>query len=188
MTEDKPPPEPPVIPGLPRPLPFAAQIAALFAAFAGGPLLGSGLGRALGVRSEAGEVFVILPLVLVFFTGYATWAARVHAIGFELIGKGLLKLLLHLLLKRKLPENAEQVLPSREAVVRAVIRVRRAASSFLAVSIPLSALSALIGALVDAPGPAWGRASILAAATLGWGWLLSMAGRRGWLPIPEEGE
>jgi len=169
-----------------RPSGNLAQIACLIAVFFGGPLLGEGIGRYLGDLSEAAQIVLYLPFVAIFFLGYAFWMARLSAIAFDGIGRSVLKALFMLIVRRKKPENLQDLFPTREKLLEMAVRAQKAAWSFLLVGIPVSFLAALAALLFDTATPTAERVLLVGGASLFWGWLLATLGRRGILPIAED--
>jgi hypothetical protein len=170
-----------------KPLSWGLQACCFAAAFAGGPAVGWIVGAAMPDLSESARTFVYVPFVMVFFLGYGLWLARLNAIAFQMIGKGILKALFMLLILRRKPEKLEDVLPTREKVLELAVRAQRAASSFLLVSLPVGIVAALIVLLFETQTSLAARGILMAGSCIAWGWLLSFLGRRGFLPFPEEG-
>lgn len=162
------------------------QIAVTFAAFAASIGLGSLLDSAMRLESFGARFFAQAPFLVTFILGYALWMARVRALVFHTVGKGLLKALIIMLLRKRAPQRVEDVLPSREKLLEMLVRAQKAASSFALVAAPIGLLSALGMALFDATPAAGGRATVVGTLCLLWGVLLSVLGRRGLLPIGEE--
>lgn len=164
---------------------FGVQIAVTFASFAASIGLGFFLVAALRLESFGARVFAQAPFVLTFILGYALWTARVRALVFHTVGRGLLKALIIMLLKKRAPSRVEDVLPSREKLLEMLVRAQKAASSFALVAAPVGFLCALGVALFDGFPGAGGRATTVAVLCLLWGIVLSVLGRRGLLPIGE---
>lgn len=161
------------------------QIAVTFAAFAASIGLGSLLDAAMRLESFGARFFAQAPFLLTFILGYSLWMARVRAVVFQTVGKGLLKALIIMLLRKRAPQRVEDILPSREKLLDLLARAQKAASSFALVSAPIGLLSALGLALFDATPAAAGRAAAVGTLCLLWGIALSALGRRGLLPIAE---
>jgi hypothetical protein len=123
--------------------------------------------------------------VAILFLGYALWTARLQAIAFETLGRGLLRALFLLIVRRKKPESLDDVLPTREKLERMAVRGQKAASSFCLVAFPVAIVSGAITALLDSDTGVAPRVAVVVAASLLWGALLSFLARRGWLPILE---
>jgi hypothetical protein len=171
-----------------RPQGWTVQIPVAIGAFVGGPALGWLGGGLMPGLSEDARTALCVPFVAVFFCGYGLWLARLNAIAFHGLGKGLLRALFVLLVLRRKPERLEDVLPSREKLAEMMVRGQRAASSFLAVSVPISLLAGIIVLFFETEASVLTREIVVAGGGIGWGWLLSLLGRRGYLPFPEEGE
>jgi hypothetical protein len=170
-----------------RPPGWAVQIAVAAAAFFGGPALGWGIGGLMPGISDDARTFLCVPFVAVFFLGYALWLARLNALAFNFIGKGLLRALFMLLVRRRKPERLEDVLPSKEKILEMLVRGQRAASSFLAVSVPVAIVAGTVVMFYETPLSPAMRWALVGGGCVGWGWALSFLGRRGILPFPEEG-
>jgi hypothetical protein len=169
-----------------RPPGWAVQVAVVAAAFFGGPALGWGIGGLMpGISDDA--TFLCVPFVAVFFLGYGLWLARLNALAFNFIGKGLLRALFMLLVRRRKPERLEDVLPSKEKILEMLVRGQRAASSFLAVSMPVAIVAGVVTMFYETPTSPAMRWALAGGGCAGWGWALSFLGRRGFLPFPEEG-
>jgi hypothetical protein len=163
------------------------QIAMLFLTFAGGPLVGVGVGKLLGNLSEPAEIAVCLPFVAIFFMGYAMWVGRLNMLAFDLIGRGILKTFFTLLILRRKPSSIEDVLPSQEKIVKAAVSAQKAGWSFFAASVPVAAVAAFCALIIDADTGAMGRVILVGGASLLWGFSLGWLARHGYMPIMEEG-
>ena len=161
------------------------QFAALLVAFFGGPFLGYAVGGALGGLSETAQIVLYLPFVAIFFLGYGLWVARLNAIAFEGIGKGVLKALFTLIVRRKKPQNIEDVLPSKEKLLKMAVQAQKAGWSFFTVSIPIALVAALLALLFDSPASGLTRLLAVGGACLLWGYVLGFFARRAYLPIME---
>jgi hypothetical protein len=170
-----------------KPRRWGVQIAVAAAAFFGGPALGWGIGGLMPGISDDARTFLCVPFVAVFFLGYGLWLARLNALAFSFIGKGLLKALFMLLVRRRKPERLEDVLPSKDKILEMLVRGQRAASSFLAVSVPVAIVAGAVVTFYETPLSLPMRWALAAGGCVGWGWALSFLGRRGFLPFPEEG-
>lgn len=168
-----------------RPQSTGIQIAALVVAFIASMSLGSWVAAVPGDLSTAAQVAFHIPYVLVFFFGYGLWVARVNAIVFDTIGRSILKVLWQLIVHRKQPDARESILPSREKLLEALVKVQKGGASFRGVSWPLAALALPIGLLVESSMRGMELVVLLAATILAWGFALGYLGRRGWLPFPE---
>ncbi len=171
-----------------KPQGWAVQIPLAIGAFVGGPAIGWSVGVLMPGLSEGARTFLCVPFALVFFCGYALWLARLNAIAFQTVGRGLLKALFMLIVLRRKPQRLEDVLPSRERLTEMLVRGQRAASSFLAVAVPIAAVAGLIAMFLETGTSLVMREVLVAGGCIGWGWVLSFLGRRGYLPFPEEGE
>jgi hypothetical protein len=164
-----------------EPRTFAVQIILLFGAFLGGPAVGWFSGVLLSGQSQVRQLFLCIPPTLVFFLGYALWAARLAAIAFDTIGKSILLALFNVLVRRKRPARLEDVLPDRDKLERMAVRAQKAGWSFLTVAIFVGLGAAALFAFVYGLT----SAATIAVCTLLWGYLLGRLARRGYLPLPE---
>ena len=167
-----------------RPWATGAQIAALAAAFFGGPLAAWLLGQAIGV-TELAQTVLYAAFVLVFFLGYAAWTARLNALAFATLGRGLLKGLFSLLIRRRKPESLEEIIPSKEALLAMAVKAQRAGWLFFWCGLPLAGLAGLTAVLFDSPTGPFARLFGVTGALAAWAWLLGFAARRGYLPMAE---
>jgi hypothetical protein len=165
-----------------EPKPLGIQVALLFLAFIGGPAIGWLTRFSMDDVSSAAQLFLYVPPTLVFFLGYALWAARLAAIAFDMIGKSILRALVYIIIRRKKPERMEELLPDRDQLERMAVRAQKAAWSFFAVSVFIGISAAGLSALFlfEMSG-----AAVVLLACLGWGYVLGLLGRRGYLPLPE---
>ena len=161
------------------------QFAFLLLAFFGGPLLGEAIGRALGGLSDTAQIALYLPFVAILFLGYGLWVARLNAIAFEGIGRGILKALFMLIVRRRKPQNIEDVLPSKEKLLRMAVQAQKAGWSFFTVSIPIALVAALLALLFESATPGLMRLLAVGGSCLLWGYLLGFLARRGYLPVLE---
>jgi hypothetical protein len=169
-----------------RPLGTGAQGLVLVAAFAAGPALGWAVGLAVGDLSETGRTLLYVPLVAVFFVGYAAWLARLKVIAFRALGLPLLHALFLLLVRRRKPQSIGELLPDREQLLRMAVMAQSAGAAFRRVGWLLGIGGGFVAALLDsATGPAT-RFVLVSGVTIAWGYALSVLARRGWLPIPEQ--
>ena len=168
-----------------EPRPFSIQISLLIGAFVGGPLLGWLMRLFLGGSSSSQQLFPYIPPTLIFFLGYALWAARLSAIAFDMIGKSILRLLFHIIIRRKKPERLQDFLPDREKLEQMAVRAQKAGWSFFTVAvlvgIAASGLSILLSFGISG-------AFVMLSGCLLWGYLLGRLARRGYLPFPESGD
>ena len=162
-----------------QPKPYGLQILLLIVAFLGGPGIGWTVSQLFGISPHSAWLLYV-PLTLVFFLGYALWAARLAAIAFDTIGRGLLWALFKLIVQRKKPEKLEDVLPSRDKLERMAVRAQRAGWSFFVVAIPLGMAGALLSVLIGADS-----AALVPTVCFLWGYTLGFLARRGYLPLPE---
>ncbi|MGH6930255.1 MAG: hypothetical protein ACREEV_18195 [Dongiaceae bacterium] len=169
-----------------KPQGWGVQIPLVIAAFIGGPAIGWLIGGMMPGLSEGARTFLCVPFVLMFFLGYGLWLARLNAIAFHGLGKGLLKALFLLLVLRRKPARLEDVLPSRDKLAEMLVRGQRAASSFLAVSVPIAIVAGLVVMFFETGTSLLLREILVVGGYVGWGWLLSFLGRRGYLPFPED--
>ncbi|HEY7758002.1 MAG TPA: hypothetical protein VIA64_01175 [Burkholderiales bacterium] len=170
-----------------RPIGQWRQIAVLVAVFFGGPALGWLVGRIPGDLSESARTALYVPYILVFFFGYAAWVARLNAIAFDTIGRSLLKTLFLLIIHRRAPGSAEEVLPSKEKLLEMAVRAQKAGASFGPASWPVALVAGLIAMLFESATGAFARFLLVTLTCLAWGHFLASLGRRGRLPFMEEG-
>ena len=104
-----------------------------------------------------------------FFLGYGMWMARLQALAFDAVGRGLLKALFMLLIRRKKPESLEDVMPSKEKMLQMAVRAQKAAWGFLHASFPVAGLSVLIGLFVDATASAAAVSVAIGGGVVLWG-------------------
>ena len=159
----------------------------LLAVFAAGPGLGWLAGQVLGGVSENAQIGLYFPFPVILFAGYALWAARLKAIAFDGLGRGLLWALARLVIQRKRPERLEDVLPDKDQLTTMAIRAQKAASSFLWGAVPVILLAGLAAVFIDAETGVIQRAAVVTGACLAYAWGLAWLGRRGFLPMLEEG-
>jgi hypothetical protein len=143
---------------------------------------------AFGQISGNAKTFLHLPFPLVFALGYAAWAARLHALGMEFLGRSLFKALVQLILFRRKPRSLADVLPNADKLTQMAVAGQKAASGFLIVSIPVALLAALATFVVEAEIGWLLRPMVVSVPVVLWGWWLSFLGRRGHLPFPEPSE
>lgn len=170
-----------------RPLGQWEQLGVLVAVFFGGPAVGWVVGRIPGDLSETARAVVYVPYVAILFLGYAVWVARLNAIVFDSIGRSLLRALLLLIVRRRVPASAEAVLPTKEKLLEMAVRAQKAGASFGPASWPVALLSGLAALLFDSTAAAPALFLLVVLSCLAWGYLLARLGRRGWLPLMEEG-
>lgn len=182
----EPPRETPFGPLYP-PQPLGLQLLLLAGAFFAS-LVGGWVPRLIlaDVSATAGT-FLHIPFVLVFILGYAGWAARLQALGMELLGRSLLRALWQWLLFRRKPD-VKQLLPDENKLMQLLVRGQRAASSFWLVSLGLALISGGMALFIQSQVSFVFRIIVIAAPVLLWGGLLTRLGRRGYLPFPEGGE
>ena len=123
----------------------------------------------------------------VFFLGYTLWVARLHAIAFDGLGKSVLKSLFLLVLRRQRPNSLEDVLPSKEKLLKMAVRGQKSGASFVVVGWPIGIVSGLVGVLFESAMSFAALFAVFALPSIAWGYLLGFIGRRGWLPIMDEG-
>lgn len=170
-----------------RPLDQWQQILALLAAFFGGPGVGWITGSVIGDLSETASTLLYVPYVLVFFTGYALWVARLNAIAFEGIGRAVIRTLFNLIVFRRKPASVDEVLPTREKLLEMLVRAQKAGASFATVSWPIGLLAGFGAMLFDSAWSAGALFFVVGVTCVVWGYVLAYLGRRGWLPFMEEG-
>jgi hypothetical protein len=170
-----------------QPLPFGRQVLVLAAAFFGGPIVGWLVGEVPGDLSESARTMLYVPYVATFFLGYAVWVARLNAIAFDAIGRSLFLALFRMIVLRRRPGSAAEVLPSKEKLLEMAVRAQKAGASFVPVSLPIAGLAGLMVMLFDTD---MSRVALLVATVttcVGWGCVLGWLGRHGWLPFMEDG-
>jgi hypothetical protein len=143
---------------------------------------------AFGELSDAARTLLHVPFVLVFAFGYAGWAARLQALGVELLGRSLFKVLLQLILFRRKPRSLADVIPDRDKFLQLAVRGQKAASSFFIASFPVALLSAFAVLFIKTELGWFLRIPVIVVLVVLWGWWLMRLGRRGHLPFPEPGE
>jgi len=170
-----------------RPRNGLIQFFILALTFFGGPAVGELVGRTLGSVSENAQIALYLPFVAIFFLGYGLWSARLKAIAFDGIGRGILKALFMLLIRRKKPESLEDLMPSKDKILKMAVQAQKAGWSFFLMSFPVALVSVLVALLFDTQSSALETAMLVGGACLVWGYVMGSLGRRGFLPIMEEG-
>ncbi len=170
-----------------RPLADGWQFVILIAAFCGGPALGWVVGRIPGDLSETAQTFLYFPYMIVLFLGNGLWLGRLNAIALDGIGRSILKTLFLLFTRRQAPKSIEDVLPSREKLLEMAVKAQKAAASFASVSWPVGFVAGVMAMLFDSAVSAVGLFAMTAISCIAWGYTLGFLGRRGWLPILEEG-
>jgi len=143
---------------------------------------------AFGEISEMASTLLHVPFVLVFGFGYAGWAARLHALGMQFLGRSIFKVLFQLILFRRKPQSLAEVLPDKEKLLEMAVRGQKATSSFLIVSFPIALLAAFATLFIKTELGWFLRFPVVGAPVVLWGWWLMRLGRRGHLPFPESGE
>jgi len=168
-----------------RPLSNRKQILVLIAAFFGGPAFGWIIGQVPGDLSQTAKDAMFIPMVAVFFVGYALWVARLNAIAFQGIGWGLLKMAFNFLVFRRKPESPADILPSRDKLLEMLVRAQKAGASFAPASWLVGLISGAAATLIDSAMSSSNLFLLVAGSSLIWGYLLAWLGRRGWLPFME---
>jgi MFS family permease len=159
------------------------QFVTTFLAFVGGPLVGMLVGAFLGHVSEGAQIVLYLPFVAIFFLGYGLWVSRLNLLGFNLIGRGLLKAVFTLLVLRRKPKSIDEVLPSPEKFVEAAVKAQKAGWSFFVMSFPVACVAMVAGLIMDADMGGLERAAVIGVACLVWGYTLGWLARRAYLPF-----
>ncbi len=170
------------------PQPTWLQMLILIGAFFGGFVVAKGVIWRLGGLSDAAQTGLYVAFAAVLVLGYALWMARLRAIVFHGISKGLLTALFKLIVRRQKPDSLEDLLPSEEKLTKMAVGAQKAASAFTIAGIIVSAIAAPISLLIAADAAAAARVVTIAVALIVWGTALAFLGRRGYLPILEEGE
>jgi len=170
-----------------RPRSIALQMMTLLGALLGILLIGWLISQALGGVSKNAQIFLFIPFFLILVLGYGLWLSRLEALAFEIIGKGILRALYEVIVKRKKPESPESILPPKEKLEEMAVRAQRAASSFFIVAIPAAIGAGLAALFIESPTGVWLRICVISGGCLLWGRFLTNLGRRGYLPLPEEG-
>ena len=164
------------------------QLLILFGALGGSLLLGFIPRLAFGEISANARTFLHAPFVLVFAFGYAGWAARLHALGMEFLGRSLFKALVQLLIFRRKPRSLAEVLPDKDKLAQMAVRGQKAASAFLFASILLALFTAMATIFIKTELGWFVRFLMVVVPVVLWGWWLTRLGRRGYLPFPESSE
>jgi hypothetical protein len=79
------------------------------------------------------------------------------------------------------------VLPSKEELAAMAIKAQKAASSFFWVSLPIALTAGAASILIDSSAELSHRLLVVSGSCVAYGWALAWLGRRGYLPIMEEG-
>lgn len=161
------------------------QFATFAFAFFGGPLAGMMLGTLLGGLSEGAQIALYIPFFAVFFLGYGLWVSRLNMLGFNLIGRGLLKMVFMALIFRRMPKSIDEVLPSADKIVEAAVKAQKAGWSFLIMAFPVAGVAMFGGLIIDADMGAVERVGLIGVACLMWGYALGWLARHGFLPFAE---
>ncbi len=169
-----------------RPRSAWIQIPILLATLAACIPLGRGVGLSLGGLSDNAQVFLYVPFLLVLFGGYSLWMARLQAMAFDLVGRGLFKALFILIVRRRKPENLEELIPTPEKLERMAVRAQQASSAFWIVAIPIGILASIAALLIRSDAGPVMRAFSVGSGCIVWGILLAFLARRGYLPILED--
>ena len=170
-----------------RPRSIALQMMTLLGALFGILLIGWLISHSLGGLSKNAQIFLFIPFFLILVLGYGLWLSRLEALAFEIIGKGILRALYDLIVKRKKPDSLESILPPKEKLEEMAVRAQRASSSFFIVAIPVAIGAGLAALFIESPNGVWLRICVISGGCLLWGRFLTNLGRRGYLPLPEEG-
>ncbi len=142
--------------------------------------------KAIGAASVAAQTLVAAPFFLIFFLGYALWLARARLIALQHIGVGVLAALFSSRRRQEGRTGQAYGLPGPEKLEEVAVKVQIAASSFRVITWPVAILWAFLGFAVQASMPASVAAAGILIACLLWGHILTMLGRRGYLPIMGE--
>ena len=169
-----------------RPLNQWAQIAVLFAAFCGGPAVAWAAGQVPGDLSETARTVIYVPFVLVFFVGYSLWITRLNAIAFNILGRSILKAFFLMLIRRRKPHSLQEIMPTREKLLEMAVRAQKAGASFAVVSWPIGLFAGLLATFFRSDFGAIALFLLLTITVIGWGYLLGVLGRRGFLPFMEQ--
>jgi hypothetical protein len=161
----------------------AVQFAIFCLAFFGGPFVATLVGHFLGNLSDGAQVVLYLPFVAIFFLGYGLWVSRLNMLGFNLIGRGLLKAVFTILLLRRKPKSIDDILPSPEKIVEAAVKAQKAGWSFFAMSVPVACVAMVAGLIMDADMGAAERTFVIGGACLSWGYALGWLARHAYLPF-----
>ena len=170
-----------------RPRSIALQMIILLGGLLSILLIGWLISHALGGVSKNAQIFLFIPFFLILVLGYGLWLSRLEALAFEIIGKGILRALYDLIVKRERPDNLKSFLPPKEKLEEIAVRAQRAASSFFIVAIPIAIGAGLAALFIESPTSVWLRVCVISGSCLLWGLFLKNLGRRGYLPLPEEG-
>lgn len=159
------------------------QFAVFCGAFFGGPFFAVLIGEFLGALSDTAQTALYIPFVAIFFLGYGLWVSRLNMLGFNLIGRGLLKALFSLLILRRKPTSLQDVMPSPEKFVEAAVKAQKAGWSFFLMSVPVACVAMVGAVIMDAQMGAAGRVAVVGSACLLWGYVLGWLARRAYLPF-----
>ena len=167
------------------PQPTLIQILTLVGAFLGGFVVAESVIWGLGGLSEAAEIGVYAAFAAVLFIGYSFWSARLKSIAFQGIGKGILKALFWLIVRRRKPESLEELLPTEEKLTAMAVAAQKASSSFAVAGVLITIVAAPVSLLFEAEASALARLFIVGFGLVATGLVLAFLGRRGYLPILE---
>ncbi|HOX38990.1 MAG TPA: hypothetical protein PL033_13465 [Candidatus Brocadiia bacterium] len=162
-------------------------VVSVLASFGGSILLGTVVCLSIGGLSENARIAHHVPYPLIFILGYSLWAARLKALAFEFVGRGILIALFRIVLLRKKPAGIEDVIPDREKLTEMAVRAQKASSSFIIVSFPIGLFAIILSAFCKAESSLAFRTVLLSGSCLAWGAILFRLGRKGYLPFAEDG-
>ena len=170
------------------PKPFHVQIPILAGAFVGGPIIAGVIGGIVGNTSEGVQLFLYVYFTLVFFLGYAFWAARLASLVVTLFGARFLWKLLVLLFRRSKPRDLQELIPDRDTLAAFLVSSQRAAWAFFAVGVLLAAVCWPVMGLTSLFGNSILPSPFVLLFAIPWGYLLGWLGRHSYLPLPEPSE
>lgn len=163
------------------------QAAVLLGVFAGNAGMAKCCALWLGTLSTHTQNALYLPFFVIFFGGYALWVSYLKALAFDLIGRRLWVVLFNWLFRRKKPRSLEEVMPSQDQLLKAAVGAQKGARGFVFVSFPVGFVSGILAMGIDSKHNFIAEFFILNLGCIAWGVLLSLLGRRGYLPILEDG-
>ncbi len=170
-----------------QPVSRILQFSILFVAVVISLILGAILGASIERDSIGVYFYVVMPYFSVIVFGYVFWVARLKTLAFGVLGKSVLWAVIKVFILRRKPEKLEELMPSREKFEEMAVLAQAAAACFWRVAIIMAGIWLVSVIFLSAFLPHTGFAIIVFASVILWGVILSYLGRRGYLPILEEG-